>query len=98
MTHCSQLRFSFCTVFVSQWEKSKMKKNIIVWGNSEDKANSFVLKKLNKKKLASVFGSFPDGEVVPFFSRYVLGLSDTLYISPFAIDDKYRQKARNDKH
>ena len=84
----------------------KAKKNMIVWGNSEDKANSFVLrrkekkkgKKRRKKQLAPVFGSFPDGEVVPFFSRYVLGLSDTLYIRPFAIDDKYRQKARNDKH
>ena len=71
----------------------KAKKNIIVWGNSEDKANSFVLKKTKNKKLASVFGSFPDGEVVPFFSRYVLGLSDTLYTSTFPFDDKYRQKA-----
>ena len=56
----------------------KAKKNMIVWGNSEGKANSFGLKKEEKGTLASVFGSFPGGEVVPLFSRYVLGLSVTL--------------------
>ena len=62
-------------------------------GKLRGQGKQLCFEKTKKKKLASVFGSFPDGEVVPFFSRYVLGLSDTLYTSTFPFDDKYRQKA-----